>query len=176
MKTVQRGVLGIHGRLSVTTIKPDGTIRDHREGDNITCTNGLTVIAASLMWSGLQDQAPNLGLVTPNYLTPLYGAIGTGTGTVAASDTQLFTEYARQTVGNGAFSPATATINAQTTWLFYFASPATTQTITEAGMFANATNSANNGTLLDHWAFSPTVSFPTTDTLILQATFTVSGV
>ena len=168
--------VGIHGRLSVTVLKPDGTVRDHREGDNITCTAGLTAIAAAMVWSGIQDQATSLGVTTATYLTPLYGAVGTGTGTVAASDTALFTEYSRQTVGAGAFSPATPTINAQTTWLFYYPSPTVAQTITEAGVFANAASTSGSGTLLDHWAFSPTISFPITDTLILQATFTVSGV
>lgn len=167
--------IGIHGRLSVTTIRPDGTVRDRREGDNITCTNGLTAFAAALVWSGIEDQAANLGVTTATYLTPLYGAIGTGTGTVAASDTTLFAEYTRMTVGAGASSPATPSISAQATWLFYYPSPTVTQTITEAGLFAGATSTSGSGSMLDHWAFSPSISFPTTDTLILQASFAISG-
>lgn len=170
------GAVGLKGRLSLTVVRPDGSVRDRREGDNITCTAGLTAIAAALVWSGLQDQAANLGVTTATYLTPLWGAVGSGAGTVAASDTALFSELGRQTVGAGASTPATPTINAQCTWLFYFPSPATTWTVTEAGLFAGATSAAGSGTMLDHWAFSPSVSVPTSDTLILQASFSIAGV
>jgi len=168
--------LSMHGRLSLTVVKPDGTIRDKRVGDNVMCTAGLTAIVASLVWSGIQDQAANLGVTTPTYLTPLYGAVGTGNGTPAASDTQLFSEYARQVVGDGASTPATPTIDAQAVWLFYFPSPVSTQTFTEAGVFANATSDINSGTMIDHWAFSPVLVVPPTDTLILEASFSLGGV
>lgn len=171
--------LGINGRLSLTVVRPDGTVRDRREGDNTMCTAGLTVIMASLVWSGIQDQAASLGVTSPTYLTPLWGAVGSGTGTTAASDTALWSELGRQTVGAGASSPATPSLNAQATWLFYFGQPATTWTITEAGVFANGTSTAGSpstaGVLLDHWAVSPNVVVPTTDTLILQASFSLAG-
>lgn len=180
LKTTAQAALGIHGRLSLTVIKPDGTVRDHREGDNIMCTAGLSVLASALVWSGIQDHAANQGVTQPTYLTPLWGAVGSGSGTVAASDTLLFAELGRVIVGAGAASPATSTIPALLTWLFYFPSPATTWVVTEAGVFANGSSSDLNvqtaGTLLDHWAFSPSVTVPTTDTLILQATFTIAGV
>lgn len=186
------GTIGIKGRLSVTVVDnawfdahrddtaaimrpPAAAVHDRQEGDNITCTNGLTAIAASLVWSGLQDQAANLGLTTATYLTPLYGAVGSGTGIVAASDTALFTELSRQTVGAGAYTPGTPSIPAQAVWLFYFPSPTTTWTVTEAGLFASAQNISGSGTMLDHWAFSPSVTVPTNDTLILQASFSIAG-
>lgn len=160
--------LAVHGRLRLEVYGPDGALRDWREGDNTMCTGGFTALAAALVWSGLQDQAANLGLTAATYLTPLYGAIGTGAGTPAKSDVALFTEYSRQTVGAGASIPATASIAAQAAWLFYFPSPASTTVVTEAGLFANATATAGSGTLVDHWAFSPSISVPTTDTMILQ--------
>lgn len=168
--------IGIKGRLSITTFDLDGNVVDHREGDNVTCTNGLTVIAASLVWSGIQDIAGNIGVTTSTYLTPLWGAIGTGVGTVAAADTALFSEYSRIQVGAGGSIPATPSINAQATWQFYFPQPSTNQTITEAGVFANATSTGGSGTMMDHWAFSPTVSFTTANTLLLQVSFSISGV
>lgn len=162
----------MHGLLTVTVLGPDGDIRDRRDGENIVCTAGYSQIAAALMWSGMQDQAANLGATTPVYLTPLYGAVGSGAGTVAKSDTALFTELGRQPVGGAASSPASSSIAAQTTWLFYFPQPASTWTLTEAGVFAAATSAAGTGFLMDHWAFSPTVTVPTTDTLILQLSLT----
>lgn len=158
----------VRGHLSLTVVRPDGTIRDRREGPNIMCTAGFTALAAALVWAGIQDQAANLGVTTPAYLTPLWGAVGDGAGTPAKADTALFAELARQTVGAGASSPATPTVAAEATWLFYFPPPATTWTVTEAGAFAGGTAAAGSGALVDHWAFSPSVSVPTTDSVILQ--------
>jgi len=188
------GSLTFHGRLSVTSVDaewftahkhdtalmmmpPDDVITDRQEGDNVMCTAGLTVLAAALVWSGVQDQATNIG-ASSSYLTPLWGAVGSGSGTVAASDTALFSELGRQTVGAGASVPATGSLASQLTWLFYFPQPASAWTVTEAGVFANGSSSdvtiTTAGVLLDHWSFSPTVTVPTTDTLILQSSFSIS--
>jgi hypothetical protein len=194
------GLVGFHGRLALTTVDagwlaehraditaqfqrtgrlaiPDEQVHDRREGDNVMCTNGVTALAAALVWSGIQDQAANLGLTTGTYLTPLYGAIGTGTApvTVSAADTALSVEYSRTTVGAGASVPATASLSAQLTWLFYFPQPTSAITVTEAGVFVNAASSAGSGTMLDHWAFSPTLSVPAADTVLLQSSFSITG-
>ena len=194
------GLVGFHGRLALTTVDaewlaehragitaefqrtgrlviPDRQVHEHRAGDNVMCTNGVTALAAALVWAGVQDQAANLGLTTPTYLTPLWGAIGTGTApvTVAASDTTLAVEASRTTVGAGASVPATPSIPSQLTWLFYFPQPSSTLTVTEAGVFVNASGTPGAGTLLDHWAFSPTLSVPTSDTVLLQASFSITG-
>jgi hypothetical protein len=159
------------GRLKLTVLDPGGRVVDEREGDNVVCTTGYTAIAAALSWSGIQDQAANLGITSPTYLTPLWGAVGSGSATPVKADTQLATELGRVVVsGNGAV-PATSTVAAQTTWLFYFPNPASNWTVAEAGVFANATSAANTGAMLDHWAFSPTVPVPTTNTLVLEVSF-----
>jgi len=162
------GGIPLAGRLAVSSVRPDGTVRDRREGFNVVCTAGYTALAAALVWSGIQDQAANLGVTSPTYLTPLWGAVGSGAGTPAESDTALFAELGRQTVGAGAPSPATPSIAAEATWLFYFPQQLVTWTVTEAGAFAGGTSAAGSGTLLDHWAFSPVITVPTTDTLLLE--------
>lgn len=194
------GFVGFKGRLSLTSVDagwlaehragisetfrrtgrlaiPDEQIHERREGDNVMCTAGVTVLAAALVWSGIQDQAANLGVTSPTYLTPLWGAIGDGTApvTVSASDTALAAEVSRTTVGDGASVPSTSSIPAQLTWLFYFPQPASALTLTEAGVFVNASGTSGAGTLLDHWAFSPTISVPTTNTVLLQASFAITG-
>lgn len=161
----------IHGRLSLSVVRPDGTVRERREGDNVMCTTGFTAIAAALVWAGIQDQAASLGVQSPTYLTPLWGAVGSGAGTPAKTDTALFAELARQIVGAGASAPATGSVAAQCTWLFYFPQPASTWTVTEAGVFAGGTAAADSGAMLDHWAFSTPVTVPSSDTLILQTVF-----
>ena len=140
----------------------------HRAGDNVMCTIGYGALAAALVWSGLQDQAASLGVTSPTYLTPLYGAVGSGTGTPSKSDTALFAELGRQTVGAGGTNPASSSIPAYCTWLFYFTSPATTWTVAEAGLFAGASSTANSGTMIDHWSFSPAWTVPATDSLLLE--------
>jgi len=161
------GVL-LRGRLSASSIRPDGSVRDRREGFNVVCTGGFTVLAAALVWSGIQDQANNLGVTSGTFLTPLWGAVGSGAGTPAKSDTALFSELGRQTVGAGASSPATVSVAAEATWLFYFPQQLSVWTVTEAGAFAGGTSAAGSGTLVDHWAFSPSIPVPTTDTLLLE--------
>jgi hypothetical protein len=170
------GLLAVHGRLSLTVVDEHGHTIDHREGDNTMCTNGLTVLAQALVWSGIQDQAASLGVTTPTYLTPLYGAVGSGAGTPAKSDTALFSELSRQSIGDGASSPATPTINAQAVWLFYFPAPSSSWTVTEAGVFAQASPTTGSGILVDHWAFTPSITVTAPNTLILQAAFSVAGV
>jgi len=147
--------------------RPDA-VAGHRAGENVMCTVGYGALAAALVWAGLEDQAANLGVTSPTYLTPLYGAVGSGTGTPVKSDTSLFAELGRQTVGAGGTNPASSSIPAYCTWLFYFTSPATTWTVAEAGLFAGATSTTNSGTMIDHWSFSPTLTVPTTDSLLLE--------
>lgn len=173
------GHFSIHGRLSLTVLDPDKNVVDYREGDNIMCTNGVTAIANALVWSGIQDQATNLGVTSPTYLTPLWGAVGSSTVAPTAADTLLGAELARVTVGAGSSLPATATIPAETIWTFYFPSPATSYTVGEAGVFANGSSNgatvATAGILLDHWVFSPTITVTNPNTLILQAAFNFTG-
>lgn len=179
LKAEASGHFSIHGRLSLTVVDPEGNIVDHREGDNIMCTNGVTAIANSLVWSGIQDQAANLGVTSATFLTPLWGAVGSSTTPATAADTLLGAELARVTVGAGSSLPATATIPAQTIWTFYFPTPTTSYTVGEAGVFANGTSNsatvATAGVLLDHWVFSPTVTVTNPNTLILQAAFNLTG-
>lgn len=161
----------VHGHLTLTVVGPDGAVRDRREGENIVCTTGYTQIAAALVWAGIQDQAATLGITAPTFLTPLYGAVGSGSGTVAKTDTVLFTELGRQPVGAAGSTPASASVASQATWLFYFPNPTSNWTVTEAGVFAGATSVAGSGSMMDHWAFSPSVAVTTLESLILQLSF-----
>lgn len=156
------------GLLSLTVFGEDGQILDEREGYNIVTVNGYTLLAQALVWSGVQDQAAALGMTTATYMTPLYGAVGNGSGTPALTDAALYAELAREPVGGGAASPATSSVASEAVWLFYFPNPATAWSVTEAGLFGNATSTANTGTMIDHWAFSSPIAVPTNATLLLQ--------
>ncbi len=170
MELTRPALVPVHGRLTATVLGPDGAVVDERAGDNVVCTTGYGALASALVWAGIEDQAANLGVQNPTYLTPLYGAVGSGTGTPAKSDTTLFAELGRQVVGAGAASPATGLVAGQATWLFYFPQPPVPWTVTEAGAFANATAVSGSGSMIDHWAFSPVLTVNTSESLILQIT------
>jgi hypothetical protein len=160
--------LRLEGRLSLSVVDAEGNEVDRREGYNVVCTTGYTVLAQAMVWSGIQDQAANLGITSSTFLTPLYGAVGSGSGTPVKSDTQLFAELSRTTVGASASSPATSSVAATTTWMFSFPNPSSPWVVTEAGVFANAAGTANSGSMIDHWAFSPSISVPVTNALVFQ--------
>lgn len=184
--------LGLHGRITVSAVDsrwlaaarrdpaallspPPQAVRARESGDNVTCTAGLTVIAGSLVWAGIEDQAAALGVTTPATLTPLYGAVGSGTGTASASDTGLFAELARSTVGAGASTPATVSLDAIAAFLFFFPPPPGTWTVTEAGLFAQGTAVAGSGTLVDHYVLGTPVTCSSPDSVLLQVAFSVAG-
>jgi hypothetical protein len=162
------GPVEIHGVLTAIRLGPDGLEVERRAGENLVTTNGFTQIAAALVWAGIQDQAANLGIGSATFLTPLYGAVGSSSTAPAKSDTQLGAELGRATVGGAGSTPASASVAAAVSYLFYFPNPTVTWTVTEAGAFAAATSAANSGVLLDHWQFSPALTVPTTDSLILE--------
>lgn len=147
-------------------------VDEHFHGTNLITTAGYTALCQALVWSGLQDQASLLGLSAANtytFLTPLWGAVGSGTSvTPAKADTQLAVELGRNTIGSGASLPASSALAAATVWQFFFPQPATSWTVTEAGVFANATSAVNTGTLLNHLLITPNVVIPTTNTGVFQ--------
>ncbi len=165
--------LNLRGDITLTVLGEDGREKHRQGGHNVLCTTGYTALAAALVWAGLQDQAASIGVTNPTYLTPLWGTVGGGAGIAAKSDIQLFNELGRQTVSAGASAPASPSIGAQATWLFYFPVPATPWTITEAGVFAGGTSVPNSGSLIDHYVFSPSIPLGTTDSAILQVSLTL---
>jgi hypothetical protein len=186
------GHLSLHARITVSAVDsrwlaanrgnvpalrnpPDEVVHGRDSGDNVTCTAGLSAFASALVWSGVQDQAPALGYTTPVFLTPLFGAVGNGTGTASASDTALINEIARTTVGAGAASPATSSIAALADFLFFFPPPVSSWTVTEAGAFGLATSTSGSGTLLDHYMLASPVTVVSPDSALLQVALSVAG-
>jgi hypothetical protein len=163
----------IRGFLDAWVLGPGGwnDVHDHRNGENVVCTTGFTQFTQALVWSGIEDQATNLGVTSPTYLAPIYGAVGSSSTTATKADTQLGAELGRVTVGAGGSTPASSTVAALATWLFYFPNPATTWSVNEAGVFAQASTAANSGSILNHWVFTSTIPVPTADTLVLQVAF-----
>lgn len=95
--------------------------------------------------------------------------LGTGAGTPAASDTQLFTEAYRNAVASGTASANVAYLTA------YYTETEVTGTFTEFGNVIDGTASANTGQLWSHiaglnWVKSNTV------TLVVDCRYTFASV
>lgn len=92
-----------------------------------------------------------------------YGAIGTGSTTPAASDTQLTTESARTLV---AFAQVVGNNEAQLQFFFPDSALSNT-TYREFGTFVDGTASANSGQIFNHALFNtPYVKAMGTDTTV----------
>lgn len=145
----------------------DGELVDRRECHNLITSGGLSAFASALNWSGIEDVAASLGLNSPYFLAPIYGAVGTGTNGVSSSDTALTSELARSSI-----SQATG-VSGQVTWVFFFGSSQAVGTIAEAGAFGGASSTAGSGTLLDHVLISPTLAKTSSQTMTMQVSFTL---
>lgn len=156
--------LSLKGVLTLTRRRGE-EITNVVSADNVICSAGLSILAASIAWAGIQDQAVNLGLpTTGNYLTPLYGAIGNGAGTPASTDTQLFTETFRAITSGG------SGLSSAVLFQFFFPAQQTTTVITEAGVFCIGTSTPDSGFMLDHALVADTIPAQETMTLELQLT------
>ena len=158
--------MGIVGVISLELFE-DGEMVDRRECHNMITLAGLGAFASAINWSGIEDQSANLGMSTPYFLAPVYGAVGTGTGTLSGSDTKLFNELAR-----GVVTQATG-VTGQLSWAFFFGPTQAIGTITEAGAFGGAGTATDSGTMLDHVIISPAVTKTNAQTMTMQVTFTL---
>jgi len=163
--------LNFHGKLIIETFKDDEKT-SHHEADNVICIAGLSDVASAIAYLGVQDIATDIG-TSPITITPLYGAIGIGDVTTtppALTDTQLVNEVSRVTASASGFSPALGSNPGQAIWQFQFPinNTGTSYTLTEAGVFVLATSATNSGDMFDHAAFSPTVTWPSGQFLILS--------
>jgi len=118
-----QGNLELNGRYIATVYGPDGSIKAHKVGSNVVCTNGKEWLASFL----------NSAAATASTLTAKYLAVGTGTGAEAASDTGMGTEVARHT---GTVSYVSNQIYQVTAT---FATNSAAGAITEYGLFTSNT-------------------------------------
>jgi hypothetical protein len=161
----------LEGRLSghfTVCVFEDGREVARGEGDNLLTSAGYAVLIAAMFWTCIVDQNAQMGLMlTPQYAFPIYGAVGSGSTAPASSDTTLTSELARSVVYTGSYTATTFTVN-------FFYGTTGSWTITEAGVFLNATSTANTGFLFDHALVSPSVTKTSTQTCTLSLTMSWS--
>lgn len=128
---------------------------DVLEYDNIIPTVGRTLIA-----NNLTDATPDNSMLLNK------AAVGTGTNTPVNGDVQLQTETYRNDLASKTNSSNIAYATA------FFTATEVTGTFREAGIFANATATANSGVLFSRVAINITKT--NTQTLTLDWTLTIS--
>lgn len=157
--------MDVKGILTLSTYR-DGELTGQVTVENIPCLAGLNDLAAAVGWAGTQDQASLIGS-QPAFLTPLYGAVGTGTGTPANTDTQLYAELNRAQVSAVVSTPLSN--GAATIFQFQFPANGVNYSISEIGLFTLASVTANSGDLLDHAIISPAFTWTLGETMTLSA-------
>lgn len=134
-------ILGLEGSYVLTTRDLRGHVVSRQRVKNKLCNAGMGVLLGQL------DSTHS-----PSPVTLLYGAVGNGAATPAVTDTQLVSEVGRTTVASSAVSSTQVIID------FFFSTvqgnPPSPYTITEVGLFLQATSTANSGSLLSHAAVS----------------------
>ncbi len=138
--------LEIHGKLTIVRTDKDG-VTTTTEVPNLVVATGKTVIAARLAGNTVATMS-TMG-------------IGTGTSPAATGDTALGNEVQLKNLSVAGGTPSANTVVFAATFLPN--EPATSQAITEAGVF----NSAN--TMLCRTVF-PVINKQTTDTITISWT------
>lgn len=132
------------------------------EVDNTVCNNGLVTLSTYLAQFGSSAIS-----------SPIYGAVGTGSPTppavtFPATDTQLVTEVGRARIGQGGSSSTSFTWSTVITNL-----SGLPWTITEGGIFLDASNIENTGSMLNHFAFNVAITVASNSMISLSGTFTL---
>ncbi len=126
------GKMRMRGEIWVRVVGPDGKIKGEVRRSNLVVTAGLT-----LLMNRLCNASPDSECLI-NYI-----AVGTGTATPLAANTQLQTETARKQLTSRANSSAVGSV--ATT---FNAGDVPVSTLKEVGLFIDGTGSVNTGTLL----------------------------
>lgn len=127
---------GIYGVLRLDVYDAEtGELVESGSSKNLIVTSGLNAIASALNWAFIQNY--NAGWGNPfssasGNLGDVFGAVGTGVATPAAADIALGNEIGRVIVTTGTDSANVLT------YQFFFPTTAGNGTVTEMGVFVNA--------------------------------------
>lgn len=164
--------MSLRGRFTIKILEPDGTLVDQAVSDNVMCNIGMDYLSnflVSNLFTGTNAGALNFATVPPIYI-----ALGSGTATPAATDTQLVTELGRA-LPTASASPAPSSSQLPSfTWYTLFGVTTAAWTITEAGVFLGGTATVNSGNLLDHSTVSPSLAKSASQLAQVQVTFSLS--
>lgn len=160
---------------TIATLLAQQTPVEEVTARNTLCNAGLNALVQAIMWDGIVDQNSNMGTPFSYFdLTPMYGAIGNAVSpTPAQTDTQLTAEiatYGRAVVVAAGVTSGFSTFNPSVTWQFLLPVNPAGASITECGIFANASSAANSGSLLNHAAVSITQSVSQLVSLVVTIT------
>jgi hypothetical protein len=124
--------------------------------------NIVPIVGRTLIANNLTSASPT------NTMLINYIAIGTGSTAVDNADTQLATEVYRNTTASKTNALNVAYISA------FFSATETTGTYKEAGIFSNATATANSGVLVSRVLLNPTTGITKSGTETLTIDWSLS--
>jgi len=183
------GLTPINGRITLRTER-DGVCTGEQTSQNIMCNGGLGELASALAWSAAQDQGSLIGAVA-NYMTPFYGAVGSGAyppfsinGAINSGSTQVTQVSPNQVTftGNVTSGSNSVTSVSSTTGIFVGMTlsdvlgyiPPGAQVTAIVGstltLSANATNSATTETINGYYPLSPGMIIEATSGIPLYTT------
>lgn len=169
-----RDRFGMFGVLRLDVFDAEsGDLVDSRSSKNLIVTSGLNVIASALNWAFIQNYNSGWGspfASTSGNLGDIYGAVGTGVATPVAGDIALGNEIGRELVTTGTDSANVLT------YQFFFPTTAGNGTVTEMGVFVQASTqqvTLSSGLTLNQTYTSLAVSattatIPASSTLIIN--------
>lgn len=165
---------GLYGVLRLDIYDAEtGELIESGSSKNLIVTSGLNAIASALNWAFIQNY--NTGWGSPfssatGNLGDVFGAVGTGVATPVAGDTALGNEIGRVIVTTGTDSANVLT------YQFFFPTTAGNGTVTEMGVFVNAstqqvtlaTGLTLNQTYTSLSVTATTATIPASSTLIIN--------
>lgn len=168
---VERQILDLVGRRRIH--------RDRRQYEYLTaklkdlCAVGEQVVKNLVVLRTRSIIAERLGSVNTYTLNVGHGAVGTGTGTPVAADTQLGAEVNRVETASADVTDAANGIVILS--FFWSRSSFVNSGITEFGNFIDGTASANTGRICSRILFASTIDKTAQKTLTVDSQYTVSG-
>ena len=183
------GLTPISGRITLRTER-DGVCTGEQTSQNIMCNGGLGELASALAWSAAQDQGSLIGAIA-NYMTPFYGAVGSGayppfniTGAINSGSTQVTQVSPNQVTFTGNVTSGSNTVTSVSSTTGISVGMTLTDTLgyippgaqvtaivgSTLTLSANATNTATSDTINGYNPLSPGMIIEATSGIPLYTT------
>ena len=152
---INDGMPKINGIVDIQVIDKNGNVKQHYTDHNLVVDAGIALILDTLV----NDKAHH----------PTHIALGTGTTAAAATNTSLATEAYRKAITSSTITGNSAKFAAFIAFADYAG------TISELGLFADASDTAGSGTLFSRFIPTTAITKTSADALVISWTITFSA-
>jgi hypothetical protein len=155
MMRIDEKVPSIKGIVDIKLIDKDGNVKAHYTDHNLVVDSGIALILDTLVNNTAHQ--------------PTHIALGTGTNAAAAGDVSLQTEEYRKAITSSTITGNSAKFAAFIAFADY------SGTISELGLFADATDTVGSGTLFSRFIPTTPITKTSADALVISWTITLSA-